>query len=68
MSQVRVLVGTRKGAFILTSDAQRKEWKISGPHFARLGDLPHQGIACRSEPSLCLAVFRLVWADHSAFG
>ncbi len=31
---VRVLVGTRKGAFVLTSDAKRKEWDVSGPHFA----------------------------------
>ena len=34
MSSVRVLVGTRKGAFILTSDARRETWEISGPHFA----------------------------------
>jgi hypothetical protein len=34
MSQVRVLVGTRKGAFILTSDERREQWDISGPHFA----------------------------------
>jgi photosystem II stability/assembly factor-like uncharacterized protein len=34
MSAVRVLVGTKKGAFILTSDAKRTEWKVSGPHFA----------------------------------
>jgi photosystem II stability/assembly factor-like uncharacterized protein len=34
MSGVRVLVGTRKGAFILTSDAERKTWEVSGPHFA----------------------------------
>jgi hypothetical protein len=34
MSSVRVLVGTRKGAFILTSDATRKDWKVSGPNFA----------------------------------
>jgi len=33
MSGVRVIVGTRKGAFILTSDAQRKTWDINGPHF-----------------------------------
>jgi photosystem II stability/assembly factor-like uncharacterized protein len=33
MSQVRVLVGTRKGAFILTSDGKREKWDISGPHF-----------------------------------
>ena len=34
MNGVRVLVGTRKGAFILTSDARRHKWDISGPHFA----------------------------------
>jgi len=33
MSTVRVLVGTRKGAFILTSDGNRAQWDISGPHF-----------------------------------
>ena len=33
MSGVRVLVGTRKGAFILTSDGKRKQWEVSGPHF-----------------------------------
>src|ERR1700752_1765617 len=34
MSGVRVLVGTRTGAFILTSDSARKSWKVEGPHFA----------------------------------
>ena len=34
MSGVRVLAGTRKGAFILTSDGTRKQWEVSGPHFA----------------------------------
>jgi photosystem II stability/assembly factor-like uncharacterized protein len=34
MSGVRVLVGTRKGAFILTSDGKRDRWDITGPHFA----------------------------------
>jgi photosystem II stability/assembly factor-like uncharacterized protein len=34
MSGVRVLAGTRKGAFILTSDGQREKWDVSGPHFA----------------------------------
>jgi BNR/Asp-box repeat protein len=34
MSKVRVLVGTRKGAFILTSDGKRQSWEVSGPHFA----------------------------------
>jgi len=34
MSGVRLLVGTRKGAFVMTSDEKRKDWNISGPHFA----------------------------------
>jgi hypothetical protein len=34
MSKVRVLVGTRKGAFILSSDGKRENWEVSGPHFA----------------------------------
>jgi photosystem II stability/assembly factor-like uncharacterized protein len=34
MSKVRVLVGTRKGAFFLSADGKRKQWDISGPHFA----------------------------------
>lgn len=34
MSKVRVLVGTKKGAFICTSDEQRKNWDIEGPLFA----------------------------------
>jgi hypothetical protein len=33
MTQVRVLAGTRKGAFVLTSDAKREKWSVSGPHF-----------------------------------
>jgi len=34
MTGVRVLVGTRKGAFVLSSDGKRKSWDVSGPHFA----------------------------------
>ncbi len=34
MSSVRVLVGTKKGAFVLSSDESRKSWKVDGPHFA----------------------------------
>jgi photosystem II stability/assembly factor-like uncharacterized protein len=34
MSKVRILVGTRKGAFVLESDGARKRWGVSGPHFA----------------------------------
>ena len=34
MRGVRVLVGTRKGAFVLTADELRRDWKVQGPHFA----------------------------------
>jgi hypothetical protein len=34
MSGVRLLVGTRKGAFVLTADGTREDWRVSGPHFA----------------------------------
>jgi photosystem II stability/assembly factor-like uncharacterized protein len=33
MSGIRVLVGTRKGAFVLTSDGKRERWDVAGPHF-----------------------------------
>ncbi len=33
MSSVRLLIGTRKGAFILTADGKRKDWRVDGPHF-----------------------------------
>ncbi len=34
MSHVRLLVGTRKGAFLLSADGTRRQWTVSGPHFA----------------------------------
>ena len=34
MSGVRVLVGTRKGAFVLSADAKRESWEVNGPYFA----------------------------------
>jgi photosystem II stability/assembly factor-like uncharacterized protein len=33
MSSVRLLVGTKKGAFVLTSDGKREKWEVNGPHF-----------------------------------
>lgn len=33
MSKVRLLVGTKKGGFILTSDGKRDNWKVEGPFF-----------------------------------
>jgi len=34
VSSVRVLAGTRKGAFVLTADGKRATWEINGPYFA----------------------------------
>ena len=34
VSRVRVLVGTRKGAFVLEADGKREKWEINGPFFA----------------------------------
>jgi photosystem II stability/assembly factor-like uncharacterized protein len=36
MSGVRVLVGTHKGVFILTSDGKRRDWRVDGPQFGGL--------------------------------
>ncbi len=33
MSKIRLLVGTKKGAFVLMSDGKREKWEVSGPHF-----------------------------------
>ena len=33
MSGVRLLVGTKKGAFVLTADGNREQWEVEGPHF-----------------------------------
>ena len=57
MSKVRVLVGTRKGAFILTADGKREKWEVSGPHFAgwemyHVKDRPPIRIGCmRRKPA-----------------
>jgi photosystem II stability/assembly factor-like uncharacterized protein len=34
MTAIRVLVGTKKGAFILSADGKRDKWSVAGPHFA----------------------------------
>ena len=66
MSTVRVLVGTRKGAFILTSDGKRAALGHQRPALRRLGDLSPQRLARRSESALRLAVQRLVRAVDPA--
>ena len=51
MGGVRVLVGTRKGAFVLTSDGKREDWDIDGPHFAGWEIYHLQGLSRRPGPA-----------------
>ncbi len=49
-----LLIGTRKGAFMLRADSARKRWRIEGPHF--LGSLVHHVVLDpRDGQSLLLA-------------
>ena len=66
MSKVRVLVGTRKGAFHPYLRRQAREMGSQRPAFRRLGNLSHERLARRSQPDLRLANQRLVRPDHSA--
>ncbi len=66
MSRVRVLVGTRKGAFILTSDGKREKWDVSGPHFAGWEMYHLKGSPADPESHLRLANERMVRTDHPA--
>lgn len=53
---VAVLVGTRKGAFILRTDAKRRSWKLSGPHF--LGAVVHHLVLDPRDGKTLLAAVR----------
>ena len=66
MTKVRVLVGHEKGR--VRPDVGRQAQEVGGqrPALRRLGDLPPQGLAGRSEPALRLAVQRLVRPDDPA--
>ena len=66
MSKVRVLVGTKKGAFVLSSDGKREKWDVSGPHFAGWEIYHLKGSPVDPESHLRLAAQRLVRPDHSA--
>ena len=82
MSKVRLLVGTKKGAFILTADGKRVVFANLADHsvdvvnfdgtglrqaaFWRVGDVSPEGIAGECGADLCVAVERVVWADYTA--
>ena len=66
MSRVRVLVGTRKGAFILDADGKRDNWNVSGPHFAGWEIYHMKGSPADPNRIYRLADQRLVRAGHPA--
>ena len=66
MAGVRVLVGTRKGAFVLTSDERRQGLGGRRAALRRLGDLPPEGVAGRPRPHLGEPVRRLVRPGRAA--
>jgi hypothetical protein len=60
MSEVVVMVGTRKGAFFCRSDANRRQWKVEGPHF-KGWDVGYLQLDTRSEPTLYAGVGHFVY-------
>lgn len=57
---VLVLVGTRKGAFILSSDGSRSDWSVSGPYAAG-GDVFHMAYDSRDGGTLLAAINSPAW-------
>ncbi len=66
MSKVRVLVGTRKGAFILTSDGKRENWEVCGPHFAGWEMYHLKGSPADPNRIYASQIQRMVWPGNSA--
>lgn len=58
MSDVRLLVGTKEAAFILRSDASRKDWSVEGPHFAGMEVHHLQG-----SPAELDRIYAAQWTD-----
>ena len=56
MSRLLVLVGTRKGLFILESDASRRSWSLAGPHF--LGQIVNHAVLDPRDGRTLLAAVR----------
>ena len=60
---VLLLVGTRKGAFLLSSDSSRKAWEVSGPHFAG-GDVFHMAYDTRDSGTVFIATNDMIWGPE----
>jgi hypothetical protein len=62
-----VFVGTKKGAFILESDAARTKWSVDGPHHAGW-PVYHMALdQRRSTPRLWAAVNHAIWGPYASY-
>ena len=68
MGGVRVLVGTIKGAFILTADGARARWDVNGPHFGGWEIYHLNGSPADPRPTVRIPGDRMVRAAHPALG
>ncbi len=59
MTGVRVLVGTQKGAFVLSADGRRAKWEVTGPLFG--GWEVYHVVASPAEPARLFASQSLGW-------
>ena len=66
MSKVRLLVGTKQGRVCADVGWEAREVGGEWAALCGVGDLSREGIAGGSEPVVCVAVERMVWADDSA--
>ena len=66
MTGVRLLVGTQKGAFVVSADGQRRDWEVSGPHFG--GWEVYHLVGAPNDPmrAVCVTVDGMVRSDHPA--
>ena len=63
---VLVLLSTRKGCFILSSDGQRRSWALSGPHCAG-SEVFHVAYDQRESGTVFAAVNHMVWGPEVQF-
>ena len=56
MPRLALLVGTRKGLFILGADRGRRKWRMGGPHF--LGEVVNHAVADPRDPRVVVAAVK----------
>ena len=58
-----MLVGTRKGAFLMSANPTRKRWETSGPHFAG-SDVFHMAYDARDRGTVFAAINSVIWGSE----